>query len=210
MFSATVALNQVKPNIIPLITKFGINIDDLQCTKIEKQWMELHQVKWEWDTADSKKDGSLTRLWTQILLYEDIANNQRFKDLAEFVLSLLILPHSNAEVERLFSVMNCIKSKARNRMSSEVLNAILQVRFGLKIDGSCCHNYAHRIAIKYLKEVDTLQKYDFKKYDGKSAASADVEAQSSTSTQNQQCNDDIDLDDDDLDLDLFNDNLLFL
>lgn len=34
-----------------------------------------------------------------------------YKDLADFALSFLVLPHFNAEVERVFSEMNTVKSK---------------------------------------------------------------------------------------------------
>ncbi|CAL4082586.1 unnamed protein product, partial [Meganyctiphanes norvegica] len=64
-----------------------------------------------------------------------------FKELADFSISLLILPHSNAEVERVFSQMNLVKNKLRNRMQAEMANAILAIRAGLKRHGKSCFNY---------------------------------------------------------------------
>lgn len=42
------------------------------------------------------------------------------KELAKFAISVLILSHSNAEVERIFSQLNVMKSKRRNRMETKM------------------------------------------------------------------------------------------
>ncbi|KAH9376571.1 hypothetical protein HPB48_002524 [Haemaphysalis longicornis] len=47
-------------------------------------------------------------------------------------MSMLVLPYSNAEVERTFSQLNIVKSKLRNKLKPETTNAILVVRAGLK------------------------------------------------------------------------------
>jgi hypothetical protein len=49
-------------------------------------------------------------------------------DLQQTAISVLVLPFSNAELERLFSQMNLIKSKIHNKMQTAMLNAILQIR----------------------------------------------------------------------------------
>jgi len=41
----------------------------------------------------------------------------------------MILPHSNAETERVFSVVTDVKTKKRNKISSEVMNAVSVIRF---------------------------------------------------------------------------------
>ncbi|KAH9372142.1 hypothetical protein HPB48_009725 [Haemaphysalis longicornis] len=47
-------------------------------------------------------------------------------------MSMLVLPYSNAEVERTFSQLKILKSKLRNKMKPETRNAIFVVREGLK------------------------------------------------------------------------------
>lgn len=44
-------------------------------------------------------------------------------------------------VERLFSAMNLMKTKLRNRMGTNLLNSILTIRNGLKRQKVCCDNY---------------------------------------------------------------------
>lgn len=48
-----------------------------------------------------------------------------YKELSEFVLSILSLPHSNAECERLFSKVNRTKTKSRNSMITSTVSASL-------------------------------------------------------------------------------------
>lgn len=73
--------------------------------------------------------------------YKDAASNNPFADLCHFAISLLSLPHSNADIERVFSQMNLVKTKLRNRLAVTTLNAILYVRFGLKKAEKCCYSY---------------------------------------------------------------------
>jgi len=42
------------------------------------------------------------------------------------------LPHSNAEAERVFSLIPDAKTKKRNNMSTETLNSICVIRYALK------------------------------------------------------------------------------
>lgn len=98
------------------------------------QWSNLTNIKW-------KENKKTIQFWTEVLTYKDAAGNNPFKELAEFVFRLLILPLSNAEVERLFSQMNLVKTKIRNRIHSDMLNAILTIRASLKRSEKCCHNF---------------------------------------------------------------------
>jgi hypothetical protein len=50
-----------------------------------------------------------------------------FLNLATFVLGRLTIAHSTAAVERTFSIVSCVKSKVRNRMLIETLEAILRL-----------------------------------------------------------------------------------
>ena len=55
-----------------------------------------------------------------------------FKELFDFVMKFLVLPFSNAEVERVFSGMNILKTKIRNRIILNTMNLLLYIRCGLK------------------------------------------------------------------------------
>ena len=68
-------------------------------------------------------------------MYVDASGFNPFKELAFFARKILTIPHSNAEVEHVFSTMNMIKCKQRNKIGYELLNA------GLNRVGKNCHTY---------------------------------------------------------------------
>ena len=76
--------------------------------------------------------------WFEGLAEKTTVGASRFKNIAEFALAMLTLPFSNAIVERVFSLMNVVKNKLRNRMQCEMLDSILMVRSGLDWRGETC------------------------------------------------------------------------
>jgi hypothetical protein len=69
-----------------------------------------------------------------------------FQDLCDFAQILLILPHSNADVERVFNQKNLVKSQLRNCMCLNTLNNIILIRLGhscgcVKECGNYCINF---------------------------------------------------------------------
>ena len=77
----------------------------------------------------------------EVLKYTDAAGETPFEELALFALSLLALPFSNASVERVFSQMNLIKTKLRNRLKQPMLEAILHVRGFMSRNRFCCNKF---------------------------------------------------------------------
>lgn len=61
--------------------------------------------------------------------------------LTTFVSVLLILPHSSACVERIFSTINLNKTKTRNRLSTESLSGILYSKNIIKSQDKSCYNF---------------------------------------------------------------------
>ena len=51
--------------------------------------------------------------------------------------SRLCLPHANVDVERVFSSVNLIKTKTRNRLHTKTLGALLKVKRGVAKAGGC-------------------------------------------------------------------------
>jgi hypothetical protein len=54
------------------------------------------------------------------------SDGKLFSKLATFVLGRLTVAHSTAAVERMFSIVSCIKTKQRNQLRTGTLEAILR------------------------------------------------------------------------------------
>jgi hypothetical protein len=81
-------------------------------------------VDWK-QKAPFKKDGlpvDTEHFWIGVL------QHQAFKELATFAPYLPCNPVSNAVVERTFSLVSSVKTKARHRMQLNLLDAIVGVR----------------------------------------------------------------------------------
>jgi hypothetical protein len=64
-----------------------------------------------------------------------------FRELALFAFKMLSVPSSNAVVERSLMMMNIIKSKLRNKMLLELLNAIVTIKFHFYVNNICCKDF---------------------------------------------------------------------
>lgn len=143
-------LNQRKESIVPLLQQFKYN--DMEITRIEKQWMDLVLLPW------SEKN-NVQHFWGEVYHYRDLAGNNPFRDVALFAIKLLTLPHSNAEVERVFSQLNIVKTKVRNKLIADTINAILSIRYGLKRTDDCCYSYTDKLPSNVLREISQSLKY---------------------------------------------------
>lgn len=141
--------NKDEESIINLLNHFNIR-DKEFVAKVVDQWHQVHLFKWE-------KIEKTKEFWSEVMEFRDCQGECRFKELAKFAFSILILPHSNADVERLFSSMNIIKTKQRNKMKLDLLTSILVVRWGLSIQGKCCNDY--EIPKNIIKQVGTKDMY---------------------------------------------------
>jgi hypothetical protein len=83
------------------------------------------------------------------LLYIDGSGQQIFKELSSVVLRMLFLPISRDVVERVFSVMNNVKTKVRNKINLTTLNAIIITRIYLYSRNICCNNLSPMLKLFY-------------------------------------------------------------
>ena len=121
------ALNPIKDSLVPLLEGMGVSTDDID--EIARQRSNLPFIRWE-------KTSDPVSLWSEVRAYRDAGGSNPFSKLAGFAIKMLCLSYSNAEVERMFSQLNIVKNKLRNRLSSETATAILAIRAGLKRHGN--------------------------------------------------------------------------
>lgn len=80
--------------------------------------------------------------WRHISTLKNFNDEYIFKNIAELAMTILCIPHGNADVERIFSNMTDIKTKKRNKLSTALLEAVLRIKVDLHDNKLCCHNYA--------------------------------------------------------------------
>lgn len=104
--------------------------------RLERQYNRLSSAHWE-----RFDDQHTEEFWIAVSQHTDASGASDFYDLGLFALSLLSLPFSNAAVERVFSHMNNIKTKTRNRMKQPLLEALLHIRSYMARNRMCCHEF---------------------------------------------------------------------
>lgn len=78
--------------------------------------------------------------WTKVFKLKDIAGTEKFKNLKILIGFLLILPFSNASVERVFSKLKLIKTEHRNRLNTETIAALMAISSSIQQQGGI-HNF---------------------------------------------------------------------
>ncbi|KAK3892503.1 hypothetical protein Pcinc_003734 [Petrolisthes cinctipes] len=105
--------------------------------KLDEQWQLLGTVSWPMDVLDNEE-----KFWMTVHGHHDASGEQDFKEVGQFALSMLALPFSNASVERVFSQMNLVKNKLRNRMQNKSLENTLHVRAFMQRNYICCNKFS--------------------------------------------------------------------
>lgn len=106
----------------------------------ETQWGKLPFVNWK-EYFNDDIPSSLHEFWPKVYNYRDTAGSYHFKEIALAVLYMLVIPTSNACVERVFSIMNCTKTRLRNRMQYELLDSLLRVINYMNVNKICCTSF---------------------------------------------------------------------
>lgn len=70
----------------------------------------------------------IDEMWKKIPEYKDFNGVFKFKNVSKLASIVLKLPHSNTEAEPIFSIVNDVKTKKRNRLGDDTMNAIVLIR----------------------------------------------------------------------------------
>jgi hypothetical protein len=133
--SSVIIINQISRPMfaeLPFKHHAGNNI-----SKTEEQCRQMLFVDWK-EEAPIKKDGlpvDTEQFWYGVL------QHKAFKELTTFAHTCLVTPVSNAVVERIFSLVSSVKTKARNRMQLNLLDAIVRIRAELLLSSRCCKDF---------------------------------------------------------------------
>lgn len=108
-----------------LSSRFGSILDDVTAVMLEWRSMPL---QFENQEVEKLMNLKIEDFWFEISNYKNFNDKYLFKNVAQLAKYVLSLPHSNAESERIFSIMNDVKTKKRNKMDKGLLSAISIIR----------------------------------------------------------------------------------
>ncbi|KAJ2941002.1 hypothetical protein O0L34_g13129 [Tuta absoluta] len=127
--AASAKFREVAPSIYPLLELLPrvVSVDNVSLIKkIDDQWRNLPSKFNELDLTLP-----IDKFWSALYQCED------YRELSQFALNTLCIPNSNAQCERVFSKVNLMKTKIRNKLSTETVNRTLLVAQHVKANGSC-------------------------------------------------------------------------
>lgn len=134
------SLTLINPNFIihgkidsffDIIDEFPTFIIEDEKQNIDSEFRELKIL--DFDNIFNKNKIELLYFWKTISEIKRTDSRQVFPTLTTFVQKILVLPHSSANVERVFSQVNINKTKCRNRLEKESIEGILYSKDYLKL-----------------------------------------------------------------------------
>lgn len=112
--------------VVGLAKKFPNIVSDNELERIDSEWREIQFMEpRELPSSSSEHRRDVVAFWGTINQMTDTSGEYRFPTVSRLMTSLLSLPHSNAEVERIFSQVALTKTKLRNSLKSSTLDSIL-------------------------------------------------------------------------------------
>jgi len=112
----------------------GFNEDDLK-----KEWLAL-PLDFTTEEKQSLSKKTFDEMWKKILKCQDSNNIDKYPNLKSVLNAVRSLPNSNADSERMFSFLSDLKTKKRNKLSSDTVNAICVLKSALKTRNETCIN----------------------------------------------------------------------
>jgi len=106
-------------NLFPRIKENNQNIDT--------SWRMFSVVDFDPELRTFLLNLNVEDFWIKLKAFEK-DDEYPFKDVSNFLLTVLSLPQSNVSYERMFSKINLIKTKQRNCLNTKTLNGILSAK----------------------------------------------------------------------------------
>ncbi|XP_063625602.1 E3 SUMO-protein ligase KIAA1586-like [Cydia splendana] len=127
-------------SLAPLAMQFPNIVEASKWQELDDQWRLLRNT-----TSINFDETDIPKFWHNVGK-EKIGDEEAFPTLSKFMNCLMVLPHSSAAVERVFSAINLNKTKQRNCLNTKTLCGIMHSK-RLYNKSSC---FAHNINNKML------------------------------------------------------------
>ena len=121
----------------PLAINFPSIIQEDQFDDLDDEWRKLPNFK----SLSTLRELRPPEFWCQLARIEDGLLTSRFPHLSKLMMALLALPHSSASVERIFSLMNNIKTRNTNRLKTDSTCSRILTKQYISRQNSCCYSW---------------------------------------------------------------------
>jgi len=112
---------------------------NMDINEVDREWRKLPFI--DFKSAKLDKNSNILDFWSHIAKLKKGDDAPMFPLMVILVKNVMTLPHSSACVERIFSMVNAIKTKERNRLQTDNLCGLLQSKSMLKASSSECYSY---------------------------------------------------------------------
>ena len=116
-------------SIDELCTTFAVSCED-------EVKMQFRDFSADSEAMPASTETDAVQYWLRIKSMKSSTGELMYKELANAVLQLLAIPVSNADGERVFSLVRRVQTDFRSSMSTETLSSL--VRFHFNNSGKCC------------------------------------------------------------------------
>lgn len=137
-----IALSLVKPNdltYLQIIWDQFKSIEGIDGDHIDREWKNIAT---DFSDDAQKREDLLTLsvedFWNRLGKCKNFSDEYEYCHVVRLAKLCMCLPHSNAETERVFSIITDVKTKKRNKLGNEALNAISIIRTS---SDNCCQSF---------------------------------------------------------------------
>ena len=103
------------------------------------------------ESTELAPDESSIVFWQKRLNAKNMDGSLKYPNLRKIVISMMSLPFSNASVERIFSLLNLIKTQSRNALKRETLVGLMHTHGGMKARN--IHAHQMKLDAEFLRMV---------------------------------------------------------
>lgn len=117
-------------DISKVIKRFPNIKSDVDVEELNKEWKK-HALL-DFKELHLSPEVPIEEYWKKILNMKNFDGEPLFPNLKKIILLLLVLPFSNASIERVFSQLKLIKCDNRNRLGTNTISALMATKENIK------------------------------------------------------------------------------
>ena len=101
--------------------------------------LSSHRYRIDRDVDELEKVLDIGKAWGCIGKLVNCDGNFKYPTLTKVAKAILTIPHSNADSERVFSIVKKNAKDTRTSMKVETLSHLMQVKMRMLAEKKCCH-----------------------------------------------------------------------